>query len=74
VQLAISEAGQLVCFHVYGSAKLDALEALFRDYDQQLAAELRIDIFGRADSGDSYEIANVLSREWWDDSAWTVTR
>jgi hypothetical protein len=27
-------------------------------------------VFGGSESSDEYEIATILSREWWDDSAW----
>jgi hypothetical protein len=68
--LAISEADELVCFAVYGTAKVEQLEPLFRNYDRVFASRLGLAVFGRADSADDYEIAPVLSREWWDDGAW----
>lgn len=67
--LAISEADELVCFYVYGTAKIE-LEPLFRDYDQKLAARLGIPLFGERDPDEDYEIAHILSREWWDEPPW----
>lgn len=68
--LAISEADALVCFSVYGTAQSDFLDALFREYDKKLAAQLGLPVFGGSASDEDYEIANILSQEWWDDSAW----
>ncbi|HTR55615.1 MAG TPA: hypothetical protein VMJ10_33290 [Kofleriaceae bacterium] len=69
--LAISEADELVCFGVYGAAKIDALEPLFREYDRAFASTLGLPLFGSSTSSKEYEIATILSREWWDDTAWT---
>jgi hypothetical protein len=68
--LAISEAGELVCFAVYGTVKIELLEPLFRDYDRTFASRLGLAVFGGTDSAEEYEIAPILSRDWWDDSAW----
>jgi hypothetical protein len=68
--LAISETDELVCFGVYGTAKVDQLEPLFRNYDRAFAARLGLAVFGRTDSTRDYEVAPILSREWWDDGAW----
>jgi hypothetical protein len=68
--LAISEAGELVCFGVYGTAKVELLEPLFREFDRAFATRLALPVFGGSESSDEYEIATILSREWWDDSAW----
>ena len=67
--VAISEADELVCFWVYGIAKR-ALEPVFRSFDIALAAHVGLPLlptFG------TYEIASILSHEWWDDLAWDVT-
>jgi hypothetical protein len=63
--VAISEAEQLVCFSVYGTAPRELLEPVFRDYDRAFAARL-----GRPSCVDDYEIASILSHAWWDDMAW----
>jgi hypothetical protein len=63
--VAISEAEQLVCFSVYGTAPRELLEPVFRDYDQAFAARL-----ARPVCVDDYEIASILSHAWWDDMAW----
>jgi hypothetical protein len=65
--VAISEAEQLVCFAVYSTAKRELLEPLFRDHDRAFAAKLALPL-----CSDDYEIVSILSREWWDDSAWEV--
>jgi hypothetical protein len=66
--IAVSEQDELVCFSVYGSAKPALLEPLFRDFVRALASKLGIPLFGR--NFEAYEIASILSHEWWDDSAW----
>jgi hypothetical protein len=67
--LAISEADELVCFGVYGTVKPEQLEPLFRELDHRFAAALGLPLFGA--SGQDYEVASILSLEWWDDTAWT---
>lgn len=66
--LAISEADDLVCFEVYGTAKPEAMQPAFGDFDRGLASSLGLRIFG--DPDDDYEIASILSHEWFDDGAW----
>ncbi len=65
--VCVSESEQLVCFGVYGSAKADAIQPLFREFDQAFAAKLGVPVFKGADE---YKIASILSHEWWDDNAW----
>ncbi len=60
--VAISDADELVCFHVYGRA---SLAPLFRDFDGSLADRLGMPI-----SRGARTIANVLSRNWYDDGNW----
>lgn len=67
--IAISEANELVCFHVYASNP-ERLEPLFREFDRALAAQLRVTIFDPSTAESGYEITSVLSHEWWDDGAW----
>lgn len=70
--VAISEAEELVCFAVYGTAKPDQLEPLFRDHDRRFATRLGLSIYGDSASDDGYDIASILSHDWWDDTAITV--
>ena len=67
--LAISEADELVCFTPYVTTSTHALEPLFRDFDRAFSTRLGLPVF--ADSSErSYEVASILSRDWWDDVAW----
>jgi hypothetical protein len=71
--LAISEAGELVCFHVYGTVKISLLEPVFRDFDRALAAALDLPVFTRRDERDGdgdHEIATILSQDWYEDLVW----
>jgi hypothetical protein len=68
--IAISEADELVCFRVYGTVKTDLLEPLFGEYDRTFAARLGLTLF--VDAAAEYEIATILSHDWWDDSAWVA--
>ncbi|MHB8694307.1 MAG: hypothetical protein ACYDHH_23960 [Solirubrobacteraceae bacterium] len=67
--IALSEAHELVCFNVYTSNPTQ-LQPLFRDFDLALATELRIPLFDPATATADYDIATILSHEWWDDGAW----
>jgi hypothetical protein len=67
--IAVSEANELVCFHVYASNP-EQLRPLFREFDRALAARLRVAIFDPSTAASGYEIASVLSHDWWDDGAW----
>lgn len=69
-KFAISESDELVCFSVYGTAQIGHLQPIFRQYDQTFASRLGLTLFGDADSREEYEIAMILSRDWWDDDAW----
>ncbi len=64
--IAVSEAGELICFSVYPESAPGPLVAAFADYDHALAEQLGLPI--RTDH--RYQIANVLSVELWDDGAW----
>lgn len=68
--LAISEADELVCFEVYGNASPARLEPLFRRFDQAFASRLAVPLFASTPGSGDYEIASILSHEWWDDGAW----
>ena len=65
--VALSESDELVCFGVYGSAKAELIEPLFREFDRAFASKLGVQLYGR--SSDDYVIASILSHEWWDDGA-----
>jgi hypothetical protein len=65
--VCVCESEELVCFGVYGSAKAEVIQPLFREFDQAFASQLGVPLF-RGSEG--YEIASILSHEWWDDSAW----
>ena len=61
----------MVCFAVYGTANAELLEPLYRQFDQAFASKLGVPIFGGSPDPDAtYEIASILSHDWWDDSAW----
>ncbi|MFT3693604.1 MAG: hypothetical protein QM831_10725 [Kofleriaceae bacterium] len=64
--IALSESEELVCFRVYGSAKPALIEPLFREFDQAFATRLGVSI----QTSNDYEIASILSHDWWDDNAW----
>lgn len=66
--LALSEQEQLVCFEIYGTIAPALLKPLFLQYDRTLAAKLRLPLHN-ADPDQPYDIATILSQEWWDDTA-----
>jgi hypothetical protein len=72
--LAISDEGELVCFHVYASIRSPGVSELFRKYDVALAKALQVPIY-RFDSQTAreYNIARVLSEAWYDDGNWDLT-
>ncbi len=66
--LALSEAEELVCFEVYGTVAPELLRPLFLEFDRTFASSLRLRLHeGRSD--EDYQIASILSHDWWDDSA-----
>lgn len=67
--IAVSEADELVCFQVYSSHP-DQLQPLFREFDRALAAQLHVAVFVPSTAEPDYEIAPILSHDWWDDGAW----
>jgi hypothetical protein len=67
--IALSEADELVCFHVYAGDPR-RLEPAFREFDRALAAHLRVATFDPSTEASYYEIASILSHDWWDDGAW----
>lgn len=67
--IAISEEDELVCFHVY-AGNPEQLEPLFGEFGRALAARLRVATFNPSTATSGYQIASILSHEWWDDGAW----
>ena len=65
--IVLSEAEELVCFGVYGSARTAVMEPLFRQFDVAFAAKLGVRLFNRRSP--DYEVASILSHEWWNDIA-----
>jgi hypothetical protein len=65
--LAISDADTLVSFYVYPLRTSANLKELFREYDLRLAESLGIPL---ADSESDYDIAPILSQQFWDDGVW----
>jgi hypothetical protein len=65
--VAISEADELVTFYVYPLRTSEHLKTLFREYDLRLAAALGIPL---ANLKNDYDIASILSQDFWDDGAW----
>ena len=71
--LAISEADELVCFTPYAATYAPALKPLFQAFDQALSAKLGLPVLARNEDGEwSYEVASILSRQWWDDMPWDL--
>jgi hypothetical protein len=73
--VAISEEEELVCFGVYPHGAPAALKRFFRKYDEAFAARLGLKLYsasGRHRQGapGSYQIARIISTDWWDDGAW----
>ena len=66
--VAFSEDDTLVCFHVYPLASGSAVKAAFAEFDRLLAAALGIPIHGDRE----YEIANLVSHDWWDNGQWQL--
>ena len=69
--VAISDADTLVSFNVYPLRANESLKELFREYDLRLAESLGIPL---ADSESDYDIAPVLSQQFWDDGVWEPKR
>jgi len=69
--LAISKNDRLVAFHVYPQDAPRELRVLFRDYDEQFAKLLGLELYRDAE-GDACKIDLVLASEWWDDGAWDL--
>lgn len=69
--VAISQADQLVCYEIYPLNAQKELGAAFAEFDTQLASALGLPIYKRIETED-YEIAHILSHDWWDDGAWDL--
>jgi hypothetical protein len=72
--LAVAEDDRLVCFEVYPKSIGRAMRTVFREFDQRLAAHLGLTIYEVPEDGreDEYEIAAIVSRDFWDDGAWDL--
>jgi hypothetical protein len=73
--LAISEDEQLICFSVYPQRIGSAVRAVFREFDLRFAELLGIAVHeppGDGEGADKYDIALILSRDFWDDLAWNL--
>lgn len=74
--VAYSEAGEIVCFWVYPISASAALKHCFAEYDRQFAAALGVPIFAPSTDADTeeakYEVTEILSHNWWDDTAWDL--
>ena len=70
--VAVSEADQVVCYEVYPLSAQQELGAAFAEFDRQLASALGLPIYSRTETED-YEVAHILSHDWWDDCAWDLT-
>jgi len=70
--LAISEAGELVCFQVHGKSNHERLEAGFAELDRAFARSLGLPIHRSGTDRDHYTIAEILALRWWDDGSWDV--
>lgn len=64
--VAVSEAGELVGYWVYPAGVPASVAALFREYDERLAAHLGLPLCRHHE----YRVANVLSTYVWDDGLW----
>lgn len=69
--LAVSDEGRLVPFCVYPVGATAAMQAHFAEFDRRFAAALGIACHD-VDRDGEYTIANIISREWWDDGAWDM--
>ena len=67
---AISDKDLLVFFEVYPAGVKPSLLELFREYDQEFARVLGLEIYKQKDDDESYEIEKIISQDWWDDGAW----
>lgn len=70
--IAISENDQLVCFEIYPLNAQKRLGKLFAEFDTRLTETLGLPLYD-AHSEEDYEIACILSHDWWDDQAWDLT-
>lgn len=77
--IAISEENTLVCFWVYPGEVDKKLSIMFRDYDRLFAQALKLSLHNDSQQDNEenkrgdYEIANIISKEWWDDCAWDLS-
>lgn len=74
--VAVTEQEQLAVYEVYPQSVSSELKRVFRDFDLDLAARLGLELYKPSDDiNDKRELGNVellLSKYWWDDSAWDL--
>ena len=56
---------------VYPKRVAREVRALFKEFDMRFAAHLGIDIYEPPDD-DGYNIAEIVSKDFWDDDAWDL--
>ena len=69
--VAISEDNQLVCYWIYPLSAQKELSDAFREFDTRFASALGLPVYN-CDETEDYEIAHILSHDWWDDCAWNL--
>lgn len=71
--LAVSDDDRLVAFHVYPLSVSTEMRSIFLRYDLEFAALLGLTMWTASEDGDrEYAVENILSENWWDDSAWNL--
>jgi hypothetical protein len=72
--IAISEEEELVVFDVYPRSVSAEMKRLFRAYDLELAKKLGLAIYKPGEESNSKgRVELLLSKNWWDDSAWDLS-
>lgn len=69
--IALAENDRLVCYDVYPLSAKPELQKMFAEYDRALSQSLSLPLYDTK-SVDGYQIAHILSHEWWDDYAWNL--
>ncbi|MEZ5352948.1 MAG: hypothetical protein R2762_09960 [Bryobacteraceae bacterium] len=68
--VAISNAGQLVCFSVYPSSAARPVKNAFADHDREFAKALGLPLHVPATGSGDYAVDCVVAETWWDDGSW----
>lgn len=69
--VCLSDEGKLVPFLVYPVGTTKAMQSHFAEFDRRFAEALRIRCHN-IDTDGEYAIANIISKDWWDDGAWNM--